>query len=273
MTTTAHPLSEFDGHVPLTARTPAATVEEVVFRPRQQIVAHTHERARVCVVLSGAWNECRERRSTIASAGTAYYLPPETPHANKFGQTESRCLRIEFDAAMHEPERAGRRASWSQPWERCAGAIPWAGFRLHARLRSQSLTQLDVDEFLLACVEGAPGLSAARRGVAPPWLQRIREALEEVIACPPSLTELARLEDVHPVHLAHEFRAFYGTSIGEFVQTRRIARACELLLASTASIGELACTLGYYDQAHFTRLFTARIGSSPGRFRSRADRG
>jgi AraC family transcriptional regulator len=264
------PLSEFDGRIPVTACTAKATVAEVVFEPRQQIVLHAHERARICVVLSGAWEEGRARRSTIASTGTAYYLPPGTAHANTFGPTESRCLRIEFDPAMHEAEGGCRSASWSQPWERGAGAIPWAGFRLHARLRSQSTTQLDVDEFLQVCVEGAAHLGGARRGAPPRWLQRVREALEEAIACPPSLAELSRVVEVHPVHVAHEFRAFYGTSVGEFVQTRRIARACELLLSSNISIGALACTLGYYDQAHFTRLFKARIGSSPGKFRSLA---
>jgi AraC family transcriptional regulator len=252
------------------ACTPKATLAEVVFEPGRQMVLHTHERARICVVLSGVWKEGRERRSTMASAGTAYYLPPETAHANTFGPTESRCLRIEFDPGLHEVEVGRRSASWSQPWEHGGGAISWAGFRLHARLRTQSTTQLDVDEFLQGCIDGAPRPRALRRGAPPRWLQRTREALEEAIACPPSLADLSRAGDVHPTHLTHEFRAFYGTSVGEFVQTRRIARACELLRSSNIAIGTLACTLGYYDQAHFTRLFKARIGSSPGKFRSLA---
>ena len=266
--TLSPPGSEFDGRISVTACTPEATIAEVVFEPRQRIVMHSHERARICVVVAGAWEEGRERRSTIASAGTAYFLPPGAAHTNRFGPTEARCLRIEFDPAAHEADVGRRSASWDEPWEHAGGAIAWAGLRLHARLRAQATAQIDVDEFLHLCVDGGPRPGDLRPGAPPRWLQRIREALEEDLASPPSLAELSRIADVHPVHLAHEFRAFYGTSIGEFLQTRRIARACELLRSSNISIGTLACRLGYYDQAHFTRLFRARIGSSPGRFRS-----
>jgi AraC family transcriptional regulator len=48
---------------------------------------------------------------------------------------------------------------------------------------------------------------------------------------------------------------------------RRVDAAQELLLNSTLSLTDIALTCGFADQSHFTRVFTANVGISPGALR------
>jgi len=58
----------------------------------------------------------------------------------------------------------------------------------------------------------------------------------------------------------------------DFVVELRIARACELLVDTTASVREISASVGYDDPAYFTRLFTRRVGSAPTMFRNQQAR-
>ena len=49
---------------------------------------------------------------------------------------------------------------------------------------------------------------------------------------------------------------------------RRIDRAKGLLVKTSLSLSDLACTLGFSSQSHFTEAFRVRAGSSPARWRT-----
>lgn len=64
------------------------------------------------------------------------------------------------------------------------------------------------------------------------------------------------------------FRAHVGVTPGQYLISRRIAAAAELLLSTELTIEALAVRCGFSERAHFTRTFTHRMGVSPGRYRS-----
>ncbi|HVT39250.1 MAG TPA: helix-turn-helix transcriptional regulator, partial [Gemmatimonadaceae bacterium] len=72
-----------------------------------------------------------------------------------------------------------------------------------------------------------------------------------------------------PMHLIRVFRVQSGCSPGEYVQTRRIARACRLLLDTELPLARIALHLGYHDQSHFSRAFKSRVGLAPGAYRAK----
>jgi AraC family transcriptional regulator len=101
----------------------------------------------------------------------------------------------------------------------------------------------------------------------PKWLNVIVEKLnDEFIETPPT-EELARLADVHPVHLAAVFRKFHDQTIGEYIQNLRIEFATKLLLNKEIPLSEIALSAGFSDQSHFTRMFKRFTGTTPGEFR------
>jgi AraC family transcriptional regulator len=85
----------------------------------------------------------------------------------------------------------------------------------------------------------------------------------------PSLSEVARIAGVHPMHLAKLFRKRFGYSMGEFIRRQRIAWACDQLSHDTGTISFIAASAGFADHAHFTRTFRRITGCSPSWYRQK----
>jgi transcriptional regulator GlxA family with amidase domain len=72
-------------------------------------------------------------------------------------------------------------------------------------------------------------------------------------------------------HLFRVFRRHLGTSPREYLLEFRLRKACELLRRTTLSIGEVACSVGFEQPAHFSAQFRRRRGVSPSEFRRRPE--
>lgn len=67
--------------------------------------------------------------------------------------------------------------------------------------------------------------------------------------------------------LMKRFRRDCGVTVNEYIVSRRIDIARELLQYSELSVSEIASKCGFSDQLYFSRVFSARIGVSPTAFR------
>jgi AraC family transcriptional regulator len=54
-----------------------------------------------------------------------------------------------------------------------------------------------------------------------------------------------------------------------YVRRRRAFRALAEVMNTDHSLAEIARHCGFYDQAHFAKVFTTLFGVTPGRLRSR----
>lgn len=242
------------------------TASETRFPSSLRIEQHEHDTAYLCVVLDGVFAETADARYTDATPGMVYYVPLGLPHANTFGPAGARCLLLELDrSAAHRLREAG--ADPETPWVTAGGVRAWLGLHLYGELKHRAASTLTVEEFLLQ-VFCSTARAAVRDTRPPVWLRQVREALDAQVRRPPSIAALASEAAVHPMHLLRAFRTYYGSSPGEYVQTRRVAEACRLLLEGPDPLAQLALRLGFYDQSHFTRAFKARIGLPPGAYRS-----
>ena len=79
--------------------------------------------------------------------------------------------------------------------------------------------------------------------------------------------ELEAVTGLTRYDLARQFRAVLGTSPYRYSLLRRLDAAREQL-GSTQPLADIALGTGFADQAHFTRMFTAANGISPGRYRA-----
>jgi AraC-like DNA-binding protein len=79
--------------------------------------------------------------------------------------------------------------------------------------------------------------------------------------------ELEAVSGLTRFDLARQFRAVLGTSPYRYSLLRRLDAARDQL-GSTQPLADIALEAGFADQAHFTRMFTAAYGISPGRYRA-----
>jgi AraC family transcriptional regulator len=153
------------------------------------------------------------------------------------------------------------------PYFQLGGPPAWHCLQLYRECVLGGLTPLAVEALVSLLLSELRRPSGRRSGRPPHWLSRARDAIDAALQRPPPLVALATVADVHPAHLSRAFRQYYGCSIGEYLQTRRVAEACRLLVESDTPLAAIAADVGYHDQSHFTRLFRSRLGVTPGGYR------
>jgi AraC family transcriptional regulator len=83
-----------------------------------------------------------------------------------------------------------------------------------------------------------------------------------------SLDHLAAVARMSPYHFARLFKSSTGLPPHQYVITRRIERAQELLRdRDPLPLADIAAEVGFSSQSHFTRHFKQRVGVTPRRFR------
>jgi AraC family transcriptional regulator len=82
-----------------------------------------------------------------------------------------------------------------------------------------------------------------------------------------SLESLSAAPAMSPFRFARVFKRATGQSPRQYVITRRIERAKELLRSRRRAIAEVAHLVGFSTQSHFTALFHRHCGITPKRFR------
>jgi len=99
-------------------------------------------------------------------------------------------------------------------------------------------------------------------------LKRVVEYVDLHLSAKITLAELAGVAGLSRMHFASQFRAATNLRPHEFVLRRRVVRAQELLQNTTMPIVEIALTVGFQTQAHFTTIFKRFVGSTPNRWRA-----
>lgn len=82
------------------------------------------------------------------------------------------------------------------------------------------------------------------------------------------LEELAAFCGLSPWQVLRRFQRHCGLPPLQWLTQLRLARALPLVLAGEP-LSDVALRLGFYDQAHFSRLFRRTYGAPPARLRGR----
>ncbi|MBR1119944.1 helix-turn-helix transcriptional regulator [Bradyrhizobium lablabi] len=99
-------------------------------------------------------------------------------------------------------------------------------------------------------------------------LKRVMQYIDERLGGKITLQDLAEVAGLSRMHFAAQFRAAMGMRPHEYLLKRRIERAEELLKRAEVSLVEIALTVGFQTQAHFTTVFKRFAGDTPYQWRS-----
>ena len=93
------------------------------------------------------------------------------------------------------------------------------------------------------------------------------EAMENHVADPLKLKQLARLAGIGERQLNRLFREKIGQSTMSFYRNLRLEKARNLLTNSPLTLTEIALATGFSGSAHFSRVHSARYGTAPSSLR------
>jgi AraC family transcriptional regulator len=229
----------------LETRVAGNTVTVVRYAPFQELRTHAHGEEGLTIVLQGTFLEESLRGTMVATAGSVAARPRGMPHTNRFGAEGAVILAVIPDGDRFvEPIK-----EWSR------SDVP-AAFRAGLRLAAQDE---DARPELLAAI--SPRARSDRLAAV-----RARRLLDDPERRP-SVTALAHTMNIHPVHLARQFRQTYGVSVREYRTLQLVKRAATLILGTKTSLSQIAHECGFADHSHMCRAFRRTAGWNPSRLR------
>ena len=82
-----------------------------------------------------------------------------------------------------------------------------------------------------------------------------------------TLTSISEKHNISISHLSEMIRDELGMSYSEYIISKRIQRAKELLADETLSVNEVGEAVGYKDYYYFTKVFKRVVGITPSKYR------
>lgn len=116
-------------------------------------------------------------------------------------------------------------------------------------------------------VHGATPL-AEKKVLLPKWrLKRVIDHVDDHLDRQVTLAEMAELAGLTRMYFAAQFRRTTGTSPHAYLLRRRIERAQELMRDPAQPLAQIALSVGFSTQPHFTTVFKRLVGQTPYRWR------
>jgi len=123
---------------------------------------------------------------------------------------------------------------------------------------------------LVETLEPSRSQTEKKRAVAelPKWrLMRVLKYIDANIGEPIALANLAAAAGLSRMYFAKQFRAATGIRPHDYVLRKRIERAQQMLAAKPAALVDIALSVGFQTQAHFTTVFKKFVGNTPCQWR------
>ena len=100
-------------------------------------------------------------------------------------------------------------------------------------------------------------------GLAPWQAKRVAIHVREHIGSRMKTRELAELVKLSLSHFSRSFAVSFRETPAAYVMRQRLRLARQRMLTTDLSLAEVALDCGFYDQAHFSRVFRRIVGISP----------
>jgi AraC-like DNA-binding protein len=100
-------------------------------------------------------------------------------------------------------------------------------------------------------------------------LSKVREFIDRHYARSLTIDVLAGRARLSPFHFIRAFRAAYGQTPHQYVRSKRLERAKELLITTPLPITEICDQVGFRSLGSFSTIFRKLTGETPAEFRSK----
>ena len=125
---------------------------------------------------------------------------------------------------------------------------------------ASTILQSEIERHSGAKRSGAAGLTG--------WqIARVRVFIDNNLHRTIHTRDLSAVARRSPAHFSRSFKLTFGEPPHAYVVKRRLEKACNLMVTSSASLSEVALNAGFSDQAHLCKLFKQAFGQSPANWR------
>lgn len=257
---------------------------------QSELPDHLHDWYELVYVHSGKGSFFIDREIYDMGAGDLFAIPGNTIH-RAFPDREDpvTSTAVFFGAAALQQPSLGESFSYLRCFELCRKnksfklvlpqrflqTVEPALASIHDELNAREpgyrhAVMLHLQSLLLGigrAVGRDPGAPEPLPTVGPAWLKDALLHIDRRFAEPIGLAELAERAAVSPAHFSRLFKRLVGMNVTEFIATKRIIRAMDLLADGELGISVVAESCGFESMPHFHRTFKRIAGMTPAAYR------
>ncbi|MBO0495624.1 AraC family transcriptional regulator [Pseudomonas sp. Marseille-Q1929] len=236
----------------------------------QAPIDHSHDHAQLVFGLSGHLDFEVEGRGSQVRESSVMVLPYSAHHVCD-SRDGSRCLVLDVPTEHWVVQSLGEHADASrrlldQPTRLALDArqhqlVQWLA---HSPVNDPLIVQQGA--VLLLASLNAPQEAMPLPGKRLPYAA-FNAHIERHVAHPLQVADLARIADLSPARLHARFMAECGQTPMDYIRSRRLHMALDLLRGTPLPIGEIAERVGYSSQSAFAAAMLREFGASPGQLR------
>lgn len=191
------------------------------------------------------------------------------------------CLSPEYcEEYLNKTADMPRQAFYSSidclPKETCVPAISRILYQIRTFSGTKESAKLffksKVDEIAALLLQKAEAVKAAERAIAAfdhAAVVRILEYIGKNLDKKLPLEVLAERACMSPSKFKYVFKAVTGSSLTDYLFTKRMEHACDMLLNTNQYVANIAQSLGYHNISYFSARFKAYTGVLPNEYRIR----
>jgi AraC-like DNA-binding protein len=236
---------------------------------------HRHDTYAICLTTSGVLAFDYRGVAEISTPGKVVVLHPDEVHDGHAGTEVGfgyRQLYVE-PALIFEAVQVLRGHACSLPFVRTPVVMSSKLSEAITNAFEGGREPLAIDSLVVQLAEGLLDADPSCKHVPVSRyldvaaLQRARQFLDAEKTRVVRSAELEAVTGLTRYDLTRQFRLMCGTSPYRYLLMRRLEFAREQI-ARRRPLGEVALDAGFADQAHFSRMFKAAFGLTPGRYRT-----
>jgi AraC-like DNA-binding protein len=241
-------------------------IYDVSHQPLQVIARHEHALARIAITIEGTLTERGDGWSDEFGPDSVVFWPPGATHEDRVGASLNRSVQVDLSDGMF----AKVANVFPTAPITCLGGELFDG-AVRAFLReleaANAATPVAIEGAIYALVTRAhrilaaaalPGLAVTRAAdfVARNFHRRL------------TVAEIGASVGLSTRAVRQRFQDELGLSPNEQLRRTRLEAAARSLATTDVAIGAIALACGFYDQAHLTREFQRRFGTTPRSYRT-----
>lgn len=222
----------------------------------------------LAVALEGSIESSLPRRTLTCHAGDVWTEPGGDAHGNEVGRSGARVLVLQPDPERHELLRPAMTLLDGVHHLSATAVASIARRALPELTAEDGLAALHLEGLALEMLALSARLTDHPRPALPGGFRRALERIHDDFRRPITVSGLAEEAGLHPAHFARVFRRHTGASVGAYVRELRVAWACQRMVETDATLGQIALQAGFADQSHFSRTFKRLRGMTPRAYRA-----
>lgn len=103
--------------------------------------------------------------------------------------------------------------------------------------------------------------------------QQIEKYINDNIAWDLSIEHLCAHFSVSRAELYQIFHTSFNSSVADYIRSKRISMAEQMIRSTSMQISEIASNVGFYDYNYFSKVFHRKFGCSPREYRKKLESG